>query len=69
MHQCLIQWIGDVVEVVADDSSFSIASTEACEWSYERISCFSGQAWEKDFLRVSYYESASIQASSSPDES
>ena len=26
MHQCLIQWIGDVVEVVAADSSFSIAS-------------------------------------------
>ena len=26
MYQCLIQWIGDVVEVVAADSSFSIAS-------------------------------------------
>ena len=29
MHQCLIQWIGDVVEVVAADSSFSIASAES----------------------------------------
>ena len=44
MHQCLIQWIGDVVEVVAADLSFSIASAEACEESYEKISCFSGQA-------------------------
>ena len=46
MHQCLRQWIGDVVEVVATDSSFSIASAEACEESYERVKCFSGQAWE-----------------------
>ena len=36
MHQCLIQWIGDVVEVVAADSSFSTASAEASEESYER---------------------------------
>ena len=41
MHQCLIQLI---VEVVAADSSFSIASAEACEESYEKITCFSGQA-------------------------
>jgi hypothetical protein len=33
MHQCLIQWIGDTVEVVSADSSFSIASTEAHTWS------------------------------------
>jgi len=42
MHQCLIQWIGDVVEVIFADSSFSIASAEAHAWSYERVSCFSG---------------------------
>ena len=44
MHQCLIQWIDDTVEVVSADSSFSIASTEAHMWSYERVSCFSCQA-------------------------
>ena len=49
MHHCLIQWIGDVVEVIAADSSFSIASAEACEESYERISYFSSQAWETVF--------------------
>jgi len=43
MHQCLIQWIGDTVEVVSADSSFSIASAEALTWSYERVGCFSGQ--------------------------
>ena len=40
MHQCLIQWIGDVVEVIFADSSFSIAFAEAHAWSYERVSCF-----------------------------
>ena len=54
MHQCLIQWIGDV-EVVSADSSFSIASAEAHAWSYERVSYFSGQAWETEFLEVADY--------------
>jgi hypothetical protein len=54
MHQCLIQWIGDV-EVVSADSSFSIASAEAHAWSYERVSYFFGQAWETEFLEVADY--------------
>ena len=69
MHQCLIQWIDDTVEVVSADSSFSVASAEAHTWSHERVSCFSGQAWEKDFLREADYESTTIQAVGSPDES
>ena len=69
MHQCLIQWINDAVEILSVDSSFSIASVEAHTVSYDNVSYFSGQVREKDFLRVSYYESASIQASSSLDES
>ena len=68
MHQCLIQWIGDVVEVVAADSSFSIASTEACEENYERVKCFSGQAWEAEFLKVADYEISSSSAIGSTDE-
>ena len=67
--QCLIQWIGDAVEVVFADSSFNIASAEAHAWSYEKVSYFSGQAWEKDFFRVSDYEAASMQVGNSSDES
>ena len=69
MHQCLIQWIDDTVEVVFADSSFSVASFEAHTWSYEKVSCFSGQAWEKHFLKVADYELTLIQAVSSSDES
>ena len=69
MHQCLIQWIGDTVEMVSADSSFSIASAEAHIWSYERVGCFFGQAWETNFLKVADYELTSIQAVGSPDDS
>ena len=69
MHQCLIQWIGDVVEAVAADSSFSIVSAEACKESYERISYFSSQAWETEFLKIADYEMSSSQEIGSADES
>ena len=69
MHQCLIQWIGNVVEVVAADSSFSIASAEACEESYERVRCFSSQAWETEFLKIADYEMSSGRTIGSADES
>ena len=69
MHQCLIQWIGDVVEVVSANSLFSIASAEACVWGYERISCFSGQAWETKFLKIADYEMSSSQTTKSTHES
>ena len=69
MHQCLIQWIGDVVEVVSADSSFSIASAEAHAWSYETVRCFSGQVWETEFLKIADYELPPIQAVGTPDSS
>ena len=69
MHQCLVQWIGGTIEVVSTDSSFSIASADAHVVSYDNVKCFSSQTWEKDFLRVADYESVSIQASKSSDES
>ena len=63
MHQCLIQWIGDVVDVVVADSSFSIALAEACEESYEKVKCFSVQAWEIEFFRIADYEMSSSSTS------
>ena len=45
MHQCLVQWVGDKIEVVSRDSSYIIASAESD--TYERTMCISGEAWEK----------------------
>jgi len=67
MHQSLIQWIDGTIEVVSTDSLFSIASAEAHTWSYERVSCFFGQVWEKDFSKVADYEQTPIQAVGSSD--
>ena len=69
MHQCLTQWISDVVEVVSADSSFSIALAEAHAWSYETVSYFSGQVWETEFLKIADYELPPIQAVGTPDSS
>ena len=69
MHQYLIQWVDDAVGIVSADSSFRVASAEAHIVSYDNMNCLSGQAWEKDFFRVADYESTSMQASNSSDES
>jgi len=60
MHQCLVQWVGDKIEIVPGDSSYVIASAEAD--TYERTRCISGEIWEKIFLKVANYEIPPIQA-------
>ena len=66
MHQCLAQWVGDKIEVVPGDSSYIIASVESD--IYEQTKCISGEAWEKEFLRVADYEIPPIQAVGSKEE-
>jgi len=66
MHQCLVQWVGDKIEIVPGDSSYVIASVEAD--TYERTRCISGEIWEKDFLKVTDYEIPPIQAVGSNEE-
>ena len=62
MHQCIIQWIGDSVEIVKADSSNYIAAAEAHESKPETMSCISGTIWETDFLKMSDFEIQPIQA-------
>ena len=69
MHQYLIQWVDDAVEIVSTDSSFSVASAEAHIVSYDRMNCLSGQAWEKDFFRMADYKVTSAKSGDSSDES
>jgi len=66
MHQCLVQWVGDKIEIVLWDSSYVIASAEAD--TYERTRCISGEIWEKDFLKVADYEIPPNQAVGSNEE-
>jgi len=52
MHQSLIQWIGDDVEVVLADSSVSISYAGTDEWNFEGIECFSGRVYEGDVIKI-----------------
>ena len=69
MHQYLIQWVDDTVEVVSTDLSFCVASAEAHIVSYDRMNCLSGQAGENDFFRMVDYEVTLVKSVDSSDES
>ena len=43
MHQCLIQWHGDDVELVRADESASITTANPIFWELEDFECFSGK--------------------------
>jgi hypothetical protein len=45
MHQQLVQWVDDDVEVVQADDSVSVADVEPTFWEYQGIDCFSRKDW------------------------
>jgi len=52
MHQCLIQWHGDNVELVHADDSMRIATADPMYWELENFEYFSGKRWEGGFIRI-----------------
>ena len=65
MHQCLIQWHGDDVELVHADDSMSIAIADQMYWELEDFECFSGKRWEGGFIKINDESQQPIQAVSS----
>jgi hypothetical protein len=53
MHQQLVQWVDDDIEVVQADDSVSVANIEPAFWEYQGIDCFSGKDWVKVLLNLS----------------
>jgi hypothetical protein len=45
MHQQLVQWVDDDIELVQADDSVSVANVEPAFWEYQGIDCFSGKDW------------------------
>jgi hypothetical protein len=44
LHQCIIQWVGDEIEIVGTDDTVSVALAEACEgWQEGELHCLSGR--------------------------
>ena len=52
MHQSLIQWDGDQIEIVQADKSVNVAIADLSIWELKGIECISGKAWEGEFLDV-----------------
>jgi hypothetical protein len=53
MHQQLVQWEDDDIEVVQAEDSVSVANVEPAFSEYQGIDCFSGKDWVKVLLNQS----------------
>jgi len=62
MHQSLIQWIGDDIEVVPADSSVSISYARTYEWNFEGMECFYRKIYEEGVIKVFDDDQQPIQA-------
>ena len=67
MHQCLVQWVGDNIEIVTADSANNVAAADTQQWSCEHVKCISGRTWDTNFLRVSDFGLQPIRAVGSKD--
>ena len=65
MHQCLIQWHGDDVELVRADESVSIATADPAFWELADFECFSSKLWEGGFIKISNESQQSMQVTGS----
>ena len=62
MHQCLIQWHGDDVELFHADDSVSVAIADPMYWKLEDFECFSDKLWEGGFIKINDESQQPIQA-------
>jgi hypothetical protein len=65
MHQQLVQWVDDDVEVVQADDSVSVANMEPAFWEYQGIDCFSGKDWGEGPVEPVSSDQQPIQADGS----
>jgi hypothetical protein len=53
MHQQLVQWVDDDIEVVQEDDSVSVANVEPAFWEYQGIDCSRARTGVKVLLNQS----------------
>ena len=52
MHQYVVQWVGDTVEIVQADTSVHIATTDFMPIGTDRLPCLSGTYREGEMLEI-----------------
>jgi hypothetical protein len=62
MHQQLVQWVDDDIEVVQADDSVSVANVEPAFWEYQGIDCFLGKDWGEGLVEPVSSDQQPIQA-------
>ena len=62
MHQCLVWWHGDDVELVHANDSISITTVDPMYWELEDFECFSSKLWEGGFIKINDESRQPIQA-------
>jgi hypothetical protein len=62
MHQQLVQWVDDDIEVVQADDSVSMANVEPAFLEYQGIDCFSGKDWGEGPIEPVSSDQQPIQA-------
>jgi hypothetical protein len=65
MHQQLVQWVDDDIEVVQANDSVSVANEEPAFREYQGIDCFSGKDWDECPVEPVSSDQQPIQAVSS----
>ena len=61
MHQMIIQWDGELVEIMPADESVSIVAADFRAWEVDGVDCLSGKTWEGEFLDITDYTIKPIQ--------
>jgi hypothetical protein len=65
LHQFLIQWFGDVVEIVHTDTSTCVVIANSPVWKQDDVQCFLGlDSSDYDFLSVSKIGFVSVNVKS-----
>ena len=62
MHQILIQWVGDDIEIVQADDSVSVATIEPTYWEFDGVDCFSDRVWGEGPVNIYGRDQQPIQA-------
>ena len=62
MHQCLIQWQGDNIEVVQANTCVSVATIDLAHQEFEDCECFSGRLQEGGVIKINDEHQQLIQA-------
>ena len=53
MHQCLVQWVGDRVEIVRADNAVTVATADFEISGLEDLPCLSGTYWNGEAVSIS----------------